>query len=159
MINFNDTRPINHAATKTADDRTLWLFGCEKEKVYKRGWQDMTRLMFSFLLLVPLTACASSSVPLRSAYSDYGEYLSTSTHYKAFATTRARRSGQAWGWAFGERTPQEAIDAALGGCDQGRGSETTSGRCILHSIGNRDVSGLTGAELEEAIRQYKANPN
>lgn len=30
---------------------------------------------------------------------------------------------------------------------------------MLHSIGNRDVSGLTGAELEEAIRQYKANPN
>lgn len=119
----------------------------------------MSRIIMVFALLLPISACSSAGVPLAGAYSDHQAYLVTNGHYKAFATTRARNSGQSWGWAFGERTPQQAIDAALSGCGQGRSMETTSGGCVLHSLGNRNVSGLSGAELEEAIRAYKANPD
>lgn len=119
----------------------------------------MTRIIFICVLLLPFAACKSAGIPLSGAYSDHRTYLATNAHYKAFATTRARNSGQSWGWAYGERTPQEAIDAALSGCGHGRSTETTSGGCILHSLGNRDVSGLTGAELEDAIRAYKVDPN
>lgn len=115
-----------------------------------RLWAYATPLAF-------LAAC-TSSVPLGGAYSDYSEYLSTDVHYKAFATTRVRNHGQAWGWALGERTPQAAIDEAMNGCNAGRSPDTSSSGCILHSIGNREVSGLSETELEEAIRQYKTDP-
>lgn len=111
------------------------------------------------IIAVSMAGCANTGVPLGAAYADYGEYLSIDAHYKAFATTRARNSGQSWGWAFAQRTPQAAIDAALESCGGGRSSETTLGSCVVHSIGNRDISTLSGDELQEAIRQYKANPN
>lgn len=116
-------------------------------------------LSLSAIAALSLAGCAGTGVPLGAAYADHGEYLAANAHYKAFATTRARRSGQAWGWAYSERTPQAAIDAALESCSSGRSSETTLGDCYIHSIGNRNVSALSGAELEDAIRQYKANPN
>ena len=117
------------------------------------------QISFATLLMALLSGCGNTGIPLGAAYADHGEYLSINADYKAFATTRARNSGQTWGWAYSERTPQAAVEAALQACNSGRSAETTLGGCVVHSIGNRNVSALSGAELEEAIRQYKADPN
>jgi hypothetical protein len=79
-------------------------------------------------------------------------------HYRALACASIGRSGYCtWGYLL--PTAEYAAERVLERCDEEVRQYPEMGQCRLRFIGDIDVEGLKGAELEAAIRVYQLNPN
>ena len=119
------------------------------------------RLALSAVLLAVLSNCGPSQIN-SSMWPDYKAYQAQS-HFRSFAYAPGSRPGKAFkegviGSSSSEKSVQAAIDAAMASCEAKKAQTGTPLKCRYYAIGNIEVSGLTGRQLDRAIAVYAENP-
>ncbi len=114
----------------------------------------------SGLSLILLAGCEGTGSPV-PLYYHYKEYLKQ-PHYRAYVTTGVGY-GSASSWTAAYLSAELAVDAGLKLCRELKSGELDlqiqTAECYLHSIGNINVSGMTGEKLKKAIELYQSNPD